>query len=405
MSVASKASSTRSHKWLAAVKAVLRELATDVPFVAQYLRRLAGERRQNGVREYAAGHYPLAIAHFEEALRLTPYDGGLHCDLGQVYLESDNLSAAEEQFRKAINCDPNSKRGLKALGLILLTQDQYSESIYFYLRYLDLSAEDVDALTNIGVAFHNQGDFEQALRYLGRAEKLEPANVLVLYDRGNSLYALGKFEQATDTLRYALTLDLYNYNVQRLLGMALEALGKDEEAIEVYKTILAQDPNNALIHGELSRLLQQIQKYEEAAAHGLLSVEMGEQQDSPSLLESAYWNLGWIYYRMDDLARSEAYSKKAVQTNPKLFPARFNLALVLALQGRTGDAMAEYERGIADLSQGSDLKYYAIDDLADALKKRGGLPECEKLLQTLRELYNQLKRERSQRVPSAPALA
>jgi len=394
----------RLVKWSAPLRAVLLETASDkVPFLAEYLRRSAGKYRQLGVHEYAAGNFDLAVEHFEKALLRTPHDAGLHCDLGQVYLESSNLQSAEEQFRKAANYDPKSGRALKSLALTLLTRNQLSESIYFYLRYLEQNPQDADALVNVGVAFHNQGNYEQALRYFGRAERLEPNNALALQNRANTLYALGKFDQAATILRRALDIEPHNYEVQRLLGMALEASGKEEETVEVYRSILGLDPENALVHREISRLLQHAGRYQEAAEHGHRAAEISERQSDKGSVEAAYWNLGWIYYRLGDLEKSVTYSRKAIEVNPKLFPARFNLALALVLGGRAEEAMAEYEKGISDLSQASDLKYYAIDDLAEALKERKGLPAAEETLRALRKRYNLLKKEQSPRTATTSA--
>jgi len=389
-------------KWSKSFLAILMESAGDrLPFVAKFLRRDAEKHRQLGIHEYAAGNLDLAVEEFEKALLRAPHDANLHCDLGQIYFESSKLQFAEEQFRKAINYDPNSGRALKSLALTLLTQNQLSESIYFYLRYLEQSPQDADALVNLGAAFHNQGNYEQALRYFDRAEKLEPNNALALQNRANTLYTLGKFDQAAAILRRTLEIEPHNYEVQRSLGMALEASGKEDETMAVYRSILDRDPDNALIHGEVSRLLQHTGRYDEAAEEGHRAVGIAERQNDRSSLETAYWNLGWIYYRLGDLEKSVTYSRKAIEVNPKLFPARFNLALALALGGHADEAATEYEEGTSFLSQARDLKYYAIDDLAEALKGKD-LPAAEAILRTLRKRYDSLKREQSPLIATTP---
>lgn len=71
---------------------------------------------------------------------------------------------------------------------------------------------------------------------------------------------------------------------------------------------------------------------------------------------------------------------------------RFNLALTLLHAGSADKAREEYEKGINMLPDLADLKYYAIDDLMDALKKEPDLPSGHEILKFLEETYESRKR-------------
>jgi len=387
----------RVQRWGASLWAMLLEVMPEgLPLVSKYRSRMAAVYRQLGVQEYAAGSKSMAVVYFKKALRLTSRDPGLRCDLGQIYYQTEDLEEAERQFRKALKYDPSHLRALKALGIILQQQQKHAEAVYFYLRYLEQNAHDVEVLINVGAAFYNQGNYEQALRYCGRAQKLAPNNPILLENRARSLYALGKIDQAIATMHRSLELSPSNSGAQRFLSQMLEANGKPEEALSNYKAILEHEPDNATIHLEVAHLLEILKRYNEAIEHCLHSLEISGRQSSTRSMQSAYWLLGWLYYRTHDLERSIEYSQKAVMVNPKLFPARFNLALALVLQGRANEALAEYEKGIAELSQASDLKYYAIDDLAEAVAEHSNMPEGLEILDMLRNRYESMRPEGSQ---------
>jgi len=383
----------------------LEALSAWLPSLPEYLRRSAAKFRDLGVEQYTKHNTAPAITYFLEALRWTPKDPALLCDLAQIYYEAGDLGSAEREFRKALKYDPSYARALKALGVVLHARGQLSEAQYFYLQYLEQNRTDVDVLFNLGAAFQDSGKYEQALRYYGRAEKLDRSNTLILENRARCLYALGKFEDAAVTLHRALELDPTNSSVQSLLAMALEAMGHDDEALSHYMAILDREPEQAAPRLEAAQLLERIGSYDQAAARALQALELCEKQHDTEGMKMACWHLGWIYYRLRDFDHSVQFSSRAVELDPKLFPARFNLALVLALLGRSEQALKEYEQGIADLSQPSDFKYYAIDDLAEALKKGDGQPEAQKVLDILQRKYKALKqtRRRGGNVNVAPA--
>ncbi len=112
---------------------------------------------------------------------------------------------------------------------------------------------------------------------------------------------------------------------------------------------------------------------------------------------SLYWtNLGWAYYLLNFLERSEIASKRAVKLNPEEEVAWFNLGLAQIVVGRIDEAMDSYAEGlkvdpevndeaIVDLENALELYPYAVD-IHFAL---GTLYEAEGRLE---EASNQFKR-------------
>ena len=80
-----------------------------------------------------------------------------------------------------------------------------------------------------------------------------------------------------------------------------------------------------------------------------------------------YWtNLGWAYYLIGLLDKSEEASLRAVQLNPQRFTAFYNLGLMQVLTGRLELAVEQYRRAV---SLSSEVDPNAIIDLLKALEK------------------------------------
>ncbi len=348
----------------------------------------------------------MAIQYLERAIDYAPSDPAFYSDLGQIYYEMGQYIEAEKQFKQALKFDYSYLRALKGLGYTAQARGNLSEAVYIYLRYLQENKEDGGVLFNLGAALQDSGNYAEALRYYSKAEKLEPKNPVIPENRARALYSMGKIEEAIGSLHQALELNPDNPEAHSFLGLALEALGESSQALSSYEAALERDPKNAKIHLAVGGLLDQMGRYKEAAEHTGLALETFKEKGDEEDLTSAYWNLGWSYYHLDDWANSVQASRNALELNPKLFAARFNLALALLHEGHDKDALDEYQKGVEDLSQPSDLKYWAMDDLEEALRKRPDLPGGQAILGMLGSRYEAMRKRRKRReLPSRGSLA
>ena len=317
-----------------------------------------------------------------------------HCDLGEIYYERGDYSKAEEQFNKALKYDYDSLRAQKGLGYTLQALGKLSEAIYISLRYLQQDDQDPDVLLNLAVALHNSGKYVEALQYYHRAEKLDPKNPIIPENRGRALYMLGKIDEAIGSLRQALNLNPDNPEAHRFLGLALESRGNREQALESYQAALTLEPENGNVHLDVAMLLEKMARYKEAVEHAHMAANLLEKQEDTEGATSAYWELGWNYYKLGDWARSVEASQRALQIKTNAFGARFNLGLALLHQDRQKDAVEEYRKGLEDVTLASDVKHWAIDDLQGALKVHPHLPGGKEILGTLQSRYESLKKTR-----------
>jgi tetratricopeptide (TPR) repeat protein len=381
-------------RWKSAWSAVLYAASNLFPAIEQWRVRKAKKYRQLGIDAYHAKDLGLAVYYLKKAIDYAPEDAGFHTDVGQIYYEMGQFASAENHFRRALRYDYSNLRALKGLGHTLQVLYRFSEAISVYSRYLELNPKDADVYFNLGLAMSDSGDAAGALKSYAGAAELAPDNPHILVVWAEALYLAGKIDQALANLRRALALNPRDSELYRRIGLVLEANGDIDEASNSYMDAIRLDGRNPRAHLDFSSLLDKNGRHREAVSHATEAMTLFEQAGNKIGIAAAFWNLGWFYYHLHEFDRSAEASKNAIAINPKLIGAQFNLGLALLYLGREQEAIEEYKTGAEGISSASDLKYWAIDDLQEALETSSPPPGGEKVLSILRDKYERLKEVR-----------
>lgn len=149
-----------------------------------------------------------------------------------------------------------------------------------------------------GAALRGAGQRAQAVAVLEQAAIRNPKDMAVLGAYGRALAETGQLQQALDVLARSHSPDKPDWRVMNVQGAVLDQMGRNEEAQRYYETALKIAP--------------------------------GE----PAILS----NLGLSYALSKNLPKAEATLRQAAASPKSDARVRQNLALVLSLQGRLGEA-------------------------------------------------------------------
>lgn len=147
-------------------------------------------------------------------------------------------------------------------------------------------------------ALQMDGRTDQSLAVMRKAVIYNPKDRDILAAYGKALAANGDLEQALDAIRRAETPEYPDWRLVSAEGAILDQLGQTDQARDLYRKALDLKPNE------------------------------------PSVLS----NLGMSYLLKGDLKTAETYLRTAVQQPGVDSRVRQNLALVVGLQGRFGEA-------------------------------------------------------------------
>ena len=216
-----------------------------------------------------------------------------------------------------------------------------------------------------GTANERTGDYKGAERSFRRGIEIAPNDAELHNALGWTLFQDGRPQEAAVELEKAVTLDPKHAKAHNNLALALVELGRLEEAASHFQASLAIEPR-AEIYSDLGFALARLGRGQEARGYYEKALQLDPN------CASAHLNLAMTYAQGGDFAAAEAQFRLAVAGRPTA--ETYNgLGYVLARQGRTDEAVAEYRKAIE-----VDPKFVpAYNNLGELLARQGKLAEAE----------------------------
>lgn len=169
------------------------------------------------------------------------------------------------------------------------------------------------------------------------------ANLARLLSSGAEHFRAGRYEEAAHEFEVAVNLCPQDAPSLINLGLAYRKLGRTVDAEDSFRLALAFRPDSAKAYLNLGAICIECGAY--AEAEGFLRQALVLKPDYPEALS----NLGYIEFRyLDRLEEGEPHLRHALALDPTLIDARCNLGALLQEQGRTDEALAEYERALKE---------------------------------------------------------
>ncbi len=228
-----------------------------------------------------------------------------------------------------------------------------------------------------------------------REQFLDPYSFL---RAGTANQRTGDQAGAERAFRRGLELDPDNAELHNALGWNLFQDGKPAEAAKEYQRAIAADPSHAKAHNNLALSLVELGRLPDAAAHFERSLELAPRCEIYSDLgftlaqmrrhgdaeaayrkgleldpdcPSAHLNLAIALTRSGSFAEAESHYRKALPANPTA-ETHNGLGFALDRQGRTDEAVVEFERAIEIDPQFTP----AYNNLAGSVARQGKLDEA-----------------------------
>jgi tetratricopeptide (TPR) repeat protein len=124
---------------------------------------------------------------------------------GSIWERQKELDRAEEQFRKALELDPNSAMTLNYLGYMFADQGiNLDEAVELIQRALEMEPNNGAYLDSLGWAFYKQNRFELAEEYLQKAISRIPTDPTIRAHLGDVYHKRGQTAQAIEEWKRAL---------------------------------------------------------------------------------------------------------------------------------------------------------------------------------------------------------
>jgi serine/threonine protein kinase/tetratricopeptide (TPR) repeat protein len=179
-----------------------------------------------------------AKAAVSRALALDPGLAEAHAMLGFLRFVCDyDWTGAEQEFKRALELNPNSGQACDAYGLMLAALERYDEAIEVQRR-----AHELDPLAHrldIATTFLRAGRYDEAFQVASRVTELEP-HLQMAHSTLAWVYLMtGRPEEGLAALRRAVAVSPGSTLFLAQLGQALAMTGRTDEAREILRQLQA----------------------------------------------------------------------------------------------------------------------------------------------------------------------
>jgi Flp pilus assembly protein TadD len=128
-------------------------------------------------RNLAMANYQLALSSIDfESPRLFE----IYKNMGNLFLSSGDLDAAEEHYNRALELKPHSDALYVNYGTLEIQRGDYSTAILRFREALAFNQTNERAWIGLAMSYHQLGDVEMAWGAVEKALDLSPVNLLAL---------------------------------------------------------------------------------------------------------------------------------------------------------------------------------------------------------------------------------
>jgi tetratricopeptide (TPR) repeat protein len=149
---------------------------------------------------------------------------------GQLWARLQHLDRAEEDYRKALELDPEHVVARLNLAGTLESQTRASEAVSHYEYLHDRHPDDPRVVLGLTHCYLTLGRTDEARPLLEALLVKYPGESLALAERGHLAYQSGQIEEAADFFQQVIAQDPFDQEAFYVLAQCQRRLGRPEEA-------------------------------------------------------------------------------------------------------------------------------------------------------------------------------
>jgi len=209
----------------------------------------------------------------------------------------------------------------------------------FYRSTLAAQPDAIALRINLGAVYWNLGSPDQAEAEWREALRRAPNHWLILNNLGLACARKKRYDEAIEDFQRAIRLRPNFADSHMNLGRTYAEIGAGEKAEAQLRAAVALAPLYVQARNELAKFYFDSGRFAEAEPQFRSSISSGGTTQA--------WNsLGEIYSRWNRRQDAAHAFRQAVALDPFDSRAHFGLGAVLEAQGRTNEALNEYEAGL-----------------------------------------------------------
>jgi tetratricopeptide (TPR) repeat protein len=186
---------------------VLLLAATLIVVANDAIAQTAKEYCNRGVAKQNKGDLEGAVADYNRAIQLSPYDATPYNNRGLIKTAKGDLDGAIEDFNRALQIDAKNPKTYDNRGVAIQKTGDLAGALQNYDRAIDLSRKFAGAFAHRGYIKMTKGDLDGALSDYNNAIELRLKDADTFYNRGLVKKAKGDIDGAQADFTRAIKLN------------------------------------------------------------------------------------------------------------------------------------------------------------------------------------------------------
>jgi tetratricopeptide (TPR) repeat protein len=273
----------------------------------------------------------LAVARHHVARR--PESSEAHERLGALLLQHNRLREAAAAFKEAVERDPQNTDAAMGLAQVTIRVNETSNVLALAAG---VAALDPGAPGAIGAIREAARAFEQALL-------TRPNDLWLLVHAARCHAKLGNWPQAEQFCRRAERVAPRAMPARLTLGNLMLQQGRREQALAQFELFVKEQPDHAGGREALGRVRWEQGQFREALDEFFKAQQLHPKWQLP------YLKAGHVLMHLKDYPGAESQFRKTLELDPASLAAAMSLADSLVAQQKQADAIAVYEKILADV--------------------------------------------------------
>lgn len=304
---------------------------TESEFTPSRRRSLAILYQQLGQLYRETSNYTAAVNTFEEMLRLGPEeDRRARVMIMDTYRDARDMPKALDAAHKAADAYPKDRPILIAQALLYGENAQADQAVAKLRPLMDGSSADFEIQLDIAQVYEENKRWPDAEEAIHAAEKIQSdssGKEMTGFLMGAIFERQKKYDQAEEEFRKVLEVNPRNSSTLNYYGYMLADRGiRLDEATDLIKRALADDPGNAAYQDSLGWAYFRQNKLDDA--EGLLRQALAREGHDPTILS----HLGDVYAKMGKDSLAEAQWQKSLDEWHRALPADFEASKMAEVQ-------------------------------------------------------------------------
>jgi len=304
-------------------------------------------------------------------------------NLGLMYQQRGLLGAAIENYRHAIENQPEYVAAYNNLGTALVHQGNLDAAREIYEQALKINPNWATLHNNLGKVFQSQGKLDQALKYFRKAIELDPNMVLAHYNLGRIWWQERNYEAAVACFEEVIARNSGNVKIYSDCGALLIAQGEIKKALTYFRKAIALEPAFVTAHCRRAKKLTATDLLEQAKISSAKFLTALLEEEDLSIVCEYLWQtysyLGEVSFKYGENRQATRHYQQAIQINPKEVALYLGLGKSFVKEGRREAGAIAYHLGLSLQPQHPEI-----------LLELGKLQEKEKHWEKAIDYYKQV---------------